>query len=89
MPSLLTSLFRFAIVKGRPTLAPATVALIRAIKRAVHTPYVSVSLSHQYRSLRLLGTGFFYGWGKFSCQRTADVSPSPNQLFASQARRRP
>ncbi|KAG2032120.1 hypothetical protein BDR03DRAFT_61582 [Suillus americanus] len=30
------------------------------MKRAVHTPYSPVSLSHQYRSLHLLGTGFLW-----------------------------
>ncbi|KAG1842755.1 hypothetical protein DFJ58DRAFT_731915 [Suillus subalutaceus] len=58
-----------------PTLAHSF-AIMRDNAR-LHTPSfssLSVSLSHQYRSLRLLGM-VFYVWGKFSIQRTGDFSP--------------
>lgn len=55
----------------RSLLWAATVTLVRAMTRGVHTPCLSVSLCHQYRSPRLLGMAF-YGRGTFSLQRMGD-----------------
>lgn len=101
MPSLLTGLFRFPILKRRPhslvhyslcVIMHACTLLRSSFKRPLSLSFVPLNAQFtlpMFQFLYLINISlcvslgrFFYRWGKFSFQRTADVSPIPFSQLA-------
>ncbi|KAG1823940.1 uncharacterized protein BJ212DRAFT_1476790 [Suillus subaureus] len=96
MPSLLTGLFRFPILKGRPhSLVHYSLCVIMHACTLLRSSFKRpLSLSFFISSISVSASpwdGFFTDGGNspFNERQTSLRFPSPNWLFASQARRRP